>query len=108
MEIQFGQSYVVYVRNLNYRYPGARLGSSGSDEVSWINGGHMRWVFNVLGAILVLIGGVWILQGANILMGSVMTGKPQYAALGVVAALVGIGLLVWANRRPRITRGGGG
>jgi hypothetical protein len=68
----------------------------------------MRWVFNVLGAILVLIGAVWILQGANILLGSVMSGKPQYAGLGVVAALVGIGLLVWANRRPRITRGGGG
>ncbi len=63
----------------------------------------MRWVFNVLGAILVLIGIVWILQGVNILLGSFMSGRLQYAGLGVVAAWVGIGLLVWANRRPGIT-----
>ncbi len=63
----------------------------------------MRWVMNVLGAILVLIGIVWILQGVNILLGSFMSGRLQYAGLGVVAAVVGIGLLIWANRRPGVT-----
>ncbi len=63
----------------------------------------MRWVFNVLGVILVLIGIVWILQGVNVLMGSMMSGHLQYSGLGIVAALVGIGLLVWANRRRRMT-----
>jgi hypothetical protein len=67
----------------------------------------MRWVFNIVGVILILIGAVWILQGVNILMGSFMSGQPQYAGLGIVAALVGIGLLVWANRRHGISRGGG-
>jgi len=63
----------------------------------------MRWVMNVLGAILVLIGIVWILQGVNILLGSIMSGRLQYAAIGVVAAVVGIGLLIWANRRSGVT-----
>jgi hypothetical protein len=68
----------------------------------------MRWVFSVLGVILVLIGIVWILQGVNVLMGSFMSGHLQYTGLGIVAALVGIGLLVWANRRPGITHHRGG
>jgi uncharacterized membrane protein len=63
----------------------------------------MRWVFNVLGVILVLIGIVWILQGVGVLMGSMMSGHLQYSGLGIVAALVGVGLLVWANRRRRMT-----
>ncbi len=66
----------------------------------------MRWVFNILGVILILIGIVWVLQGANILLGSFMSGQPAYAGLGIVAALVGIGLLVIANRRSRMSRGG--
>ena len=66
----------------------------------------MRWVMNILGAILILIGAVWILQGVNVLLGSFMSGRPLYAGLGVLAALVGVGLLVWANRKPGETRGG--
>lgn len=61
----------------------------------------MRWVLTFLGAVLTLIGAVWILQGVNILPGSFMSGQPLYAGLGIVAALVGLGLIVWANRRPR-------
>ena len=58
----------------------------------------MRTVLNVSGALLVLIGGVWILQGINVLPGSFMTGQTRWAVNGAVAAVVGIVLLVVARR----------
>jgi hypothetical protein len=59
----------------------------------------MRIALNVLGVALVLAGGVFFLQGINILPGSFMTGDPQWAINGGVMVAAGIGLLVWANRR---------
>jgi hypothetical protein len=58
----------------------------------------MRTVLNVSGALLVLMGGVWILQGINVLPGSFMTGQTRWAVNGAVAAVVGIVLLVVARR----------
>ena len=48
--------------------------------------------------ILILIGGVWILQGINVLPGSFMTGQTQWAVYGAIAVVVGVVLLV-ASRR---------
>jgi len=59
----------------------------------------MKWVLNILGVLLILVGVVWILQGINILLGSFMSGQPLYAVLGIVVAIIGIFLLVFANRR---------
>jgi len=59
----------------------------------------MKWFLNILGVLLILVGIVWILQGINILLGSFMSGQPLYAALGIVVAIIGIFLLVFANRR---------
>ncbi|PKN99127.1 MAG: hypothetical protein CVU42_09700 [Chloroflexi bacterium HGW-Chloroflexi-4] len=56
-------------------------------------------ILNILGVLLILGGGVWILQGINILPGSFMTGQIRWAYYGSVAALVGIVLLVLANRK---------
>ncbi len=39
----------------------------------------MRWVLIVPGALLVLIGVVWILQGIGVLLGSVTTGQSFWA-----------------------------
>ncbi len=61
----------------------------------------MRWVFNILGILLVLVGIVWILQGVNILPGSFMTGQIQYAYYGIVLDMVGVVLLALANRRSK-------
>jgi uncharacterized membrane protein HdeD (DUF308 family) len=58
----------------------------------------MRTVLNVSGALLVLMGGVWILQGINVLPGSFMTGQTKWAVYGAIAAVVGIVLLVVARR----------
>jgi LPXTG-motif cell wall-anchored protein len=61
----------------------------------------MRIVFNVLGGLLLLAGGVWFLQGINILPGSFMTGQTKWAVYGGLLMVAGIGLLVSANRRRR-------
>ncbi len=65
----------------------------------------MKWVLNILGALLTLMGLVWILQGINVLGGSMMSGHSQYAVLGLFVAAIGIGLVVFANRRPKIPGG---
>jgi hypothetical protein len=65
----------------------------------------MKSVLNILGALLTLMGLVWILQGMNVLAGSMMSGHSQYAFLGLLVAAIGIGLVVFANRRPK-TPGG--
>ena len=64
----------------------------------------MKWILNVLGVILVLMGLVWILQGVNILPGTLMSGHIQYSFIGIVVDAVGIILLVLANRRRRVNR----
>ena len=45
---------------------------------------------NVAAVIAVLIGAVWILQGANILGGSFMSGQSLWLYIGVVLALAGV------------------
>jgi len=65
----------------------------------------MRLALNILGAILVLFGGIWFLQGINVLPGSFMTGQIRWAVYGGIAVVAGIALLVTAKR---IKRGSGG
>jgi drug/metabolite transporter (DMT)-like permease len=59
----------------------------------------MKWLLNILGAILVLVGVIWILQGVNILPGSFMSGHILYAILGIIVGAVGAFLLTFTNRR---------
>ena len=61
----------------------------------------MRIGLSIVGAILVLIGAVWTLQGLNLLGGSFMTGQTQWLVIGAVCAIVGVALLGWANLRRR-------
>ncbi len=63
----------------------------------------MKWVWSVVGLVLVLMGGVWILQGLNVLQVGFMAGHMEYAYLGAAVAVVGIGLLIVGNRRRRGT-----
>jgi hypothetical protein len=60
----------------------------------------MKIFFNVIAVLLILVGGVWFLQGINVLPGSFMTGQIRWAVYGGLAIIVGIGLLVW-NRRQK-------
>jgi hypothetical protein len=62
-------------------------------------GENMRIALNIVGAVLVFFGGVWVLQGVNVLPGSFMSGQMQWAVRGGIAVVAGIVLLVWANRK---------
>ncbi len=57
-----------------------------------------------LGALMIVVGGVWTLQGVGVLPGSVMTGVAMWAILGPIVALVGAALLVWGITRRRRAR----
>jgi hypothetical protein len=59
----------------------------------------MRTALNISGVLFLLAGCVWILQGINLLPGSFMTGQTKWAVYGVLLAVVGLGLLISANRR---------
>jgi hypothetical protein len=60
----------------------------------------MKLVLTIAGAVMVLLGAVWILQGINILPGSFMTGQIQWAIYGAVLAIAGVVVILWARRRP--------
>jgi hypothetical protein len=59
----------------------------------------MKIILYTLGVLLILAGGVWFLQGINVLPGSFMTGQTRWAIYGAVAIVVGAGLLVFGSRR---------
>lgn len=59
----------------------------------------MRLALNVIGGLCLLIGGIWFLQGINVLPGSFMTGQTKWAVYGGLLGLAGIGVLIVANRR---------
>jgi hypothetical protein len=59
----------------------------------------MRALLNVAASILVIFGGVWFLQGINVLPGSFMTGQMKWAINGGVAFAAGIVIFIVANRK---------
>ncbi|MBZ5632482.1 MAG: hypothetical protein LAO55_05070 [Acidobacteriia bacterium] len=63
----------------------------------------MKIGLNLLGALLVLFGTIWFLQGINVLPGSFMTGDIRWAFYGGVAVTVGAFVLLTTNRRRRKT-----
>ena len=58
----------------------------------------MRIGLNIVGVVMILMGGVWFLQGINILLGSPMTGQSQWTIIGAIVVILGIVVLVMANR----------
>ena len=61
----------------------------------------MRWMWVVIGVVLVAAGVVFTLQGVGVLPGSFMTGQTLWAILGPIIALVGLALAgVGILRRP--------
>ncbi len=61
----------------------------------------MRILLNVVGVILVFFGGVWFLQGINVLPGSFMTGQIKWAVYGGIAFVAGVVVFVLANRKKK-------
>ena len=58
----------------------------------------MKIALNIIGALLVLFGAIWFLQGINVLPGSFMTGQIQWAVYGGIAIAAGVSVLLAANR----------
>ena len=58
----------------------------------------MKAVATVVGGLLTLMGVIWFLQGINVLPGSFMSGQLKWAVNGGIAAVIGIGMLVFARR----------
>jgi hypothetical protein len=54
----------------------------------------------ILGALLVVTGGVWIGQGTGLIQGSSMTGSTFWAVVGALCVVAGLGLLSWPWRQP--------
>ncbi|HET8915187.1 MAG TPA: hypothetical protein VFM91_05745 [Propionibacteriaceae bacterium] len=58
-----------------------------------------RTVAMIIGGLAVLVGGVWIGQGAGLIKGSFMTGSRTWLAIGLLCLVVGLLLIFLTLRR---------
>ena len=65
--------------------------------------GVMRLISSLIGVLMVLMGGIWILQGLNLAWGSLsrsfMQGDQHWAFYGAIMLTVGMCEIVWSNTR---------
>jgi drug/metabolite transporter superfamily protein YnfA len=58
-----------------------------------------------IGLFLVVMGGIWILQGLNLAWGvlarSFMQNDRHWAIYGAILATAGVGLILWGFSKPR-------
>jgi hypothetical protein len=59
---------------------------------------RMRWVLVIVGGLMVLMGGVWTLQGIGVLPGSFMTGQTFWAVAGLLTLVAGAALCYASTR----------
>jgi len=59
----------------------------------------MTTILKILGIFSILVGGIFFLQGINILPGSFMTGQIKWAFYGGILIATGIGFLIWPKAR---------
>ncbi|WP_327099592.1 hypothetical protein OIE68_12800 [Nocardia vinacea] len=60
----------------------------------------MRWVWLIIGILLVLMGGLWTLQGLNLLgQTGGMNGQAIWVVIGLIVVVVGIFLAGVGLRR---------
>ncbi|MEO7219545.1 MAG: hypothetical protein ABIZ73_02875 [Gemmatimonadaceae bacterium] len=59
----------------------------------------MRIATSVAAVMLMIVGGVWILQGINVLPGSFMTGQASWAIYGTISLIAGMALLLVTRSR---------
>jgi hypothetical protein len=65
-----------------------------------------RTVILIIGGLAVLVGGVWIGQGAGLIKGSFMTGSPTWLAIGLLCLVIGVFLVFLAVSRRQGGRAG--
>ena len=63
----------------------------------------MRAVSSLIGILLAIMGGIWILQGLNLAWGalsrSFMQGDQHWAVYGAIVLVIGICQVIWSNTR---------
>jgi hypothetical protein len=55
----------------------------------------------IVGVLMILLGGLWILQGVGIVGGSFMSGQPFWSTTGTVVLVVGVVLCALGLRGGR-------
>jgi LPXTG-motif cell wall-anchored protein len=58
-------------------------------------------IARIVGVLLVLLGGLWTLQGFGLVGGSFMTGSTTWLVIGLVLVAAGIALITRRRRTPR-------
>jgi hypothetical protein len=66
-----------------------------------------RTIGLIVGTLAVLVGGVWVGQGAGLIKGSFMTGSPTWLAIGLLCLVVGL-FLIFLTLGPRTSGGSRG
>jgi hypothetical protein len=59
----------------------------------------MILLLKIVASLALLIGAVWVLQGLNILPGSFMTGRMEWAGRGAALAIAGGAIWAFVLRR---------
>jgi hypothetical protein len=63
----------------------------------------MRIVSSLIGVAMILMGGVWMLQGRNLAFRvGFMVGDYHWTIYGAILALVGVAQLIWSNTRQKL------
>jgi hypothetical protein len=58
-----------------------------------------RRAFSIVGAIIALFGLVWLLQGASILPGNVMSGSQFWEVAGAITFIVGLVIIPYSLKK---------
>jgi hypothetical protein len=65
----------------------------------------LKSITGIIGALLVVMGGIWILQGLNLAWGplarSIMQNDRHWVVYGAILAIAGLGLIAWAYKKPK-------
>lgn len=63
----------------------------------------MRVISSLIGILLIVMGGIWVLQGLNLAWGtlsrSFMEGNQHWVVYGAIVSIVGICQVIWSNTR---------
>lgn len=59
----------------------------------------MKIALNIVGVILLFFGGVWFLQGINVIHQGFMAGQTKWEINGAIVFVIGLLLLFIANRK---------
>jgi hypothetical protein len=63
----------------------------------------MRIVSSLIGVAMILMGGVWMLQGLNLAFRvGFMVGDYHWTIYGAILAVFGVAQVVWSNTRQKI------